>query len=182
MTGIDIQRPLVALAAENAKKNGLEKRFAAVVGDLRQPPPRIAPAGFDHVMANPPYLEQGKATASPKEIRRIADMEGEAQLADWIRVALTYLKDGGSLTFIQRAERLPALLAGLEGKAGGEVVFPLWAGPDKPARRVLVQARKQSKAPLTLSRGLTLHVAEGGYSAGAERILRDAGALDLTCS
>ena len=182
VTGIDIQRPLVALAAENARINGLEKRFAPVVGDLRHPPPRIAPAGFDHVMANPPYLEEGKATASPKETRRLADMEGEVRLADWVRAALTHVKDGGSVTFIQRADRLSSLLAGLEGKTGALVVYPLWAGPEKPARRVLVQGIKQSKAPFTLARGLTLHAAGGGYSAEAERVLRDAGALDLTGS
>ena len=65
VTGLDIQRDLVALAGENARLNGVEGRFSAVVGDLRQAPPRIAPAGFDHVMANPPYLEEGKASPSP---------------------------------------------------------------------------------------------------------------------
>ncbi len=179
VTGIDIQRDLVALAGENARLNGVEGRFSAVVGDLRRPPPRIAPAAFDHVMANPPFLEEGKASASPKTISRLADMEGEAKLADWLCAALTFVKDGGSVTFVQRADRLGALLSGLEGKAGAAVVFPLWPGPGKPARRVLVRAIKQNRAPLTLAAGMTLHGPGGGYTPEAEAVLRDAAALTL---
>jgi tRNA1(Val) A37 N6-methylase TrmN6 len=179
VTGLDLQRALVTLAGENAKANGFEGRFSAMVGDVRSAPPRIGPGGFDHVLANPPYLEQGKATASPKELRRVADMEGEARLADWLQAAITFARDGGSVTFIQRADRLQGLLAGLEGTCGDLVVFPLWAGPGKPARRVLVQAVKQSRKPMTLASGLLLHAEGGGYTAEAEAVLREAAALRL---
>ena len=78
--GLEIQRSLVALAAENAKANGFEARFSPMIGDVRAAPPRIGPGAFDHVLANPPYLEEGRASASPKPGRRISDMEGEAKL------------------------------------------------------------------------------------------------------
>ena len=68
----------------------------------------------------------------------------------------------------------------LEGEAGALVVFPLWAGPGKPAKRVLVQAVKKSAKPLTLAPGLTLHGAGGGYSAQAEAVLRHAAPLPLS--
>ena len=80
---------------------------------------------------------------------------------------------------MQRADRLGALLSGLEGRAGAAVVFPLWPAPGKPARRVLVRAIKQSRAPLTLAAGMTLHGPGGGYTPEAEAVLRDAAALTL---
>ena len=179
VTGIEIQRELAALASQNAKLNGVERRFIPLQGDLREPPPRIAPGGYDHVMANPPYLEEGKASVSPKAGRRITDMESEAGLADWVRAALLFLRDGGSLTIIQRADRLGGILSALEDRAGSIVVFPLWPGSGKPAKRVIVQARKHKGGAFRLSRGLTLHEAAGGYSAQAEAILREAAALKL---
>lgn len=179
VTGLEMQRGLVALAGENAKANGFEGRFSAMLGEVRAAPPRIAPGGFDHVLANPPYLEEGKASASPKEGKRLADMEGEARLADWLKAAVTYARDGGSITFVQRADRLEPLLAGLQGACGDLVVFPLWAGPGKPARRVLVQAVKRSAKPMTLASGLTLHAEGGGYTAEAEAVLREAAPLRL---
>ena len=180
--GLELQRPLVALASENAALNGVQGRLSAIVGDLRRPPPRIAPGSFDHVMANPPYLEAGRASAPQGESHRLADMESEAVLADWLDAGLALLKDGGSLTVIQRADRLGALLAALEGRVGGLVVFPLWAGPGKPARRVLVRAVKRSRAPLTLAPGLVLHAAGGGFTEEAEAILRHGAPLPLCAS
>ena len=177
--GLELQAELARAAGENARLNGQGDHVLAIVGDVRRPPPRLAPGSFDHVLANPPYLEQGKATASPKELRRVADMEGEARLADWLQAAITFARDGGSVTFIQRADRLQGLLAGLEGACGDLVVFPLWAGPGKPARRVLVQAVKQSRKPMTLASGLLLHAEGGGYTAEAEAVLREAAALRL---
>lgn len=179
VTGLELQRGLVALAGENAKANGFEGRFAAMVGDVRAAPPRIGPGSFDHVMANPPYLQEGKASASPKEVRRIADMEGEAKLADWLKAAITFARDGGTLTFVQRADRLGEMIAGLQGSCGDLVVFPLWAGLGKPARRVLLQAVKQNAKPMTLAAGLTLHGESGGYTPEADAVLREAAALRL---
>ena len=85
----------------------------------------------------------------------------------------------GTITFIHRADRLAALLGELAGRAGGVAVFPLWAGAGKPAKRILVQARKGSAAPLRLLPGLALHEPDGQNTDAAEAILRRGGALDL---
>jgi tRNA1(Val) A37 N6-methylase TrmN6 len=179
LTGLEIQRGLVALAGENARLNGHGSRFAPVVGDILSPPPRIAPGSYDHVLANPPYLEAGRATASPKGARATADQEGEAKLADWVRAALLAVRDKGSVTFILSAARLDALLAAFSGKAGAITLYPLWPKPGSPARRVILQARKKLEAPARLLPGLVLHAADGGYSEAAEAVLRHAAALDL---
>ena len=67
VVGLEIDAATAALARENAALNGrpgfsvLEGDVAALAADLR---------GFDHVIANPPYLDAGGADPSPDPGRR----------------------------------------------------------------------------------------------------------------
>lgn len=179
ITGIETQRDLVHLANDNVALNGLFGRFVAVQGDLLHPPPRLEPGSFAHVMANPPFLESGAASASPDAAKAAANIEGEADLAAWVRFALLMARPKGSITFIHRADRMEQLLAQLSGGAGEIVVFPLWPGQDKPAKRLLLRARKSVATPTRLTPGLVLHEADGRYTAAAEAVLRGGAALQL---
>ena len=179
VTGIEAQRDLVRLANDNAALNELSLRVAAVVGNLLRPPPRLEPGSFAHVMANPPFLEADAAAASPDPAKATATMEGEADLAAWVRFALTMVQPKGSFTFIHRADRMEQLLAELVGRAGDIVVFPLWAGQDKGAKRVIVRARKGVATPTRLTPGLVLHESDGRYTAKADAVLRGGAALGL---
>lgn len=185
VSGIEIDPALMRLAAENAKANGFQGRTDFMRGDVSRPPARLAPGTFHHVMANPPYLEETAGRASPDPARAAANVEGQAgaggaDLAAWLRLGLAMTKNGGTLTVIHRAERLTDVLDRLKGLAGGVILFPLW--PDwqgSPAKRVVIQAIKGSRAPLTLARGITLHEEGGAYTAEAEAVLRGGMALRL---
>jgi tRNA1(Val) A37 N6-methylase TrmN6 len=186
VTGIEIDPALMRLCGDNAKRNGFQGRTDFMVGDVAKPPARLAPGTFDHVMANPPYLEAARAQVSPDAGRAGANVEGKAQdgdaadLASWLRLALAMAKNGGTLTLIHRADRMTDVLDGLKTGAGGAVIFPLW--PDRaatPAKRVVIQAVKGSKAPLTLARGLVLHEEGGGFTAEADAVLRGGMGLRL---
>lgn len=180
IAGIELQRELQRIASQNVAHNGLSPRIDLIAGDLRQPPPRLVGASFDHVMTNPPHLVAAAATAPPDAGRAGAHVEGELDLAGWLTNCLRMLKPGGHLTLIHRAERLDAILAALKGRLGDMVVFPFWpAGDRRPARRVLVQGRKGSRGPLRLLRGLVLHELDGRYTPAAECILRQAKPLVL---
>jgi tRNA1(Val) A37 N6-methylase TrmN6 len=179
IAGLEAERALVRLANDNAALNGVADRVVAVAGDLLRPPPRFAPGSFAHVMANPPFLERGAATAPPDAGKALANVEGEADLAAWLAFALAMLRPKGSLTFIHRADRLEHLLAGVAGRAGEIVIFPLWAGAGRPARRVILRARKGVATPTRLAPGLVLHEADGRFTAAAETVLRDGEALLL---
>jgi len=175
--GLEIQPALAALASENVRLNGLARRIAIHEGDLLQPPLLLS-GDFDLVMANPPFHAAGQATAPADPGRARGHVEGAADLARWIFQALKLAGPKGLLLLIHRPERLGDLLALLEGRAGGITVFPLWPGSGRPARRILLLARKGSAAPMTLAAGLVLHEADGRYTAAADAILRGAG-LDL---
>jgi len=178
--GIEVERDLVRLAGENMRLNGFDRRVSIMTGDLTSPPPRLAAGSFQHVMANPPYLEPGRGAPSPVAGRASASVERSGSLADWVAFCHAMLCPGGSVTFIHRADRLADLLGQLAARTGGIVVVPLWPGggdSGRPAKRVIVQARKGSAASLRLMPGLTLHADGGGYTDAAEAILRHGAAL-----
>ena len=179
VVGLDMHRDLVRLAGDNAILNGLEARVSVTVGDLLRPPPRLAPGAFDHVMANPPHHERGRSAVSPNPGRAEASVEGDADLAAWVRFALAMVRSKGTVTFIHRADRIDALIGEIAGRAGEVVVFPLWPGEGRPASRILVRARKQVAAPARLAPGLVLHRSDGRLSEVAEGILREGRGLDL---
>lgn len=181
VAGVEPQPDLVRIGGDNVRLNGLEDRVEIMVGALGRLPPRLSPASFDHVMANPPYLEPGRADAPPDPGKAAAVLEGDATLAQWIAGSLAMLRPKGSLTVIHRADRLDALLGALGAlgdRAGEIVVFPLWPGVGKPAKRVLVRARRGVATPLRLAPGLVLHAPGGGYTPEADAALRG-GALAL---
>ncbi|MGH6981208.1 MAG: tRNA1(Val) (adenine(37)-N6)-methyltransferase [Stellaceae bacterium] len=179
ITGIDSERGLVRLAGDNAARNGLSDRILILAGDLSRPPQRLEPGSFAHVMANPPYLPAGTATPSPVAAKAQANIEGDADLAAWLRFALTMVRNKGSITFIHRADRLESLLALLAARAGEIVVFPLWSGVGKDAKRVIVRARKGIASPTRLASGLVLHGADGRFTEAAQSVLRHGAALPI---
>lgn len=179
VTGIEAQRDLVRLASGNITLNRLHERVTVMMGDLLRPPPRLEPGSFAHAMANPPFLETGTASPPPDDSKAAAVIEGEADLVAWIRFALAMVRSRGSITFIHRADRIERVLAQLAGRAGEIVIFPLWAGPQKPASRVIIRARKDIATPTRLAPGLVLHEPDGRYTAITEDVLRHGAALKL---
>jgi tRNA1Val (adenine37-N6)-methyltransferase len=85
---------------------------------------------------------------------------------------------------IQRAERLPELLAACDRRLGSLRVLPLQGRTGRAAERFLLHGVKGGRgafgllAPLTLHAGAT-HGAGGGYAPGIEAVLRDGAALPV---
>jgi len=179
LVGLEMQRDLVRLAGDNIILNGLEARASVMIGDLLRAPPRLSPGAFDHVMANPPFHPRHDTESAAASGKSAATIEGDADLADWVRFSLAMVRSKGTVTFIHRADRIDALLGQIAGRAGEVVVFPLWPGERRAASRILVRVRKQVSAPARLAAGLVLHDADGGLSAGAEGVLREGRGLDL---
>lgn len=176
VTGLELQPGLVELARRNAEVNGLAERLEVVEGDLRRLPAALG-RGYDRVFANPPF--HGAESPAPAVQRAAAHHSATGELRDWAAAALRCLRPAGTMTFIVRSERLPELLAALEGGAGDFRVLPLWPKPGRPAKRLLLQARKGARAPFVLLPGMLLHEPSGRFTLAAEAVLRDAAALSL---
>jgi tRNA1(Val) A37 N6-methylase TrmN6 len=182
---VDNDEALVALAADNARANGLADRVRAVALDVAAAAARFAEAGLttgsaDRVLMNPPFNDPQRQQASPDESRRAAHVAEPDTLAAWVAAASRLLQPGGTLTLIYRAESLADVLAALAPSFGAITVTPVHAKPAAPAIRVLVSAIAQSRAALTVQPGLILAEADGRPSRAAEAILRDAQPLSGT--
>ncbi len=182
LTGVERQGAYAALARANASANGIAAEV--VTADLACLPPEVKQQRFDHVIMNPPYHLPARATASADPGRGAALFE-ETPLAAWIDAATRRLKHRGVFTMIQKAERLPEILAGIDSRLGAVLVKPLQPRAGRAAALVLVQARKGARAPFRLAPALLLHegTAHQGdresYCAEVSAILRDAAPLLL---
>jgi tRNA1Val (adenine37-N6)-methyltransferase len=172
--GIELQPAYADLARRNAAENGLA--LSVHEGDLAAMPPALRVMRFDHVIANPPFHAAG---TRPRDPGRAGANAEATPVSAWLEAGLRRLRPGGTLTLIHRTARLGAILAALEGRAGGTEVLPLLAREGRPAERILLRTRKTSRSPLLLHSPFTLHEGSahpgnaGRYTRPAERVLRD---------
>ena len=182
VTLIEIDPALVALARENAERNGLAARVGAVCLDVGAPQAAFAAAGLYPesvacVLMNPPF--NAPQNVSPQAGRRLAHAASEGLLPRWIDAAARLLQSRGALTLIWRADALAEALATLTQDFGAVALLPIYPKPEAPAIRVLLRAVKGSRAPLTLLPGLTLAETDGTPTSEAEAVLRGGAALPL---
>jgi tRNA1(Val) A37 N6-methylase TrmN6 len=104
---------------------------------------------------------------------------GEAGLEAWIKFAASMAAPQGGITIVHRPDMLDELLRALHRRFGAVTIFPLFPRQGEPAGRVIVAARKGSRAPLSLRAGLVLHRPDGSYTELAEAVLREGVALPV---
>lgn len=156
-TGVELQ----GAYAELARRNAAENHAAATVveADLSDLPADLRQRQFDHVIANPPYYRAGAHVQAQDTGRRTALGE-ETPLDAWIAAAAKRLKPKGHMTMIQRADRLPDMLAACAGRLGSPELLPLAPRTGRAAELVILRARKDGRAPFRLHAPLILHAAE----------------------
>lgn len=152
LAGLERQPAYADLSRRNAAEAGLA--MEVVTGDLAAMPAALK-RDFDQVIANPPYAPQG-GTPSPDPGRALA-LQGDLPLAAWIDAAARRLRPGGTLTMILAAEALAEALAPLPPRLGAAVLLPIAPRAGRPARLILLRARKGGRSPLRLLAPLILH-------------------------
>lgn len=175
--GVEIDPLLADLARQNAALNGFTERFRVIGGDVAAVKGGDLPT-LEGIFTNPPFHDPA-ATPSP-DARRTQATHG-ALLADWSAAAARLLPHRGSFGLITRADGLADVLAALAAARpafGGITILPLWPRAGQPAKRILVTARRGSRAPLVLRAGVALHDAENGYTAECDAILRGGASLE----
>jgi tRNA1(Val) A37 N6-methylase TrmN6 len=184
LTAVEIDPELAALAAANAERNGLSQQFDIVTADVTPPGKTLSAAGlvpgsYQHLIANPPFYDEGSVREAPDAARAAAHVMNQGGLAAWMRFFAAMGAPNARLTLIHRPDCLGELLRLLGGRFGDVAVFPLFPKTDEAATRIIVQARKGSRAGISLLPGLRLHEDDGRYTAQAEAILRHGEALSL---
>lgn len=182
---VEIDPELARLATENAARNGLSGRVKVICGDVTAlgggkaaggGNGKIAPGTADCVLMNPPFREPGRDRVSAEPRRRLAHAGGHAVLAEWACAAHRLLRPDGAVSLIWPADGLPDALAAL-APFGAFVLLPVHPRAGAAAIRILLTARKGSRARTQVLPGLVLADERGRPSAAAEAVLRGGAAL-----
>jgi tRNA1(Val) A37 N6-methylase TrmN6 len=166
VAGVEIDPNLAIMANRNAAVNGMQARVTFTAADIFALPPELK-RDFDHVLANPPFHADGQTSPDPARVLALAD---SGKLANWLKLGLQRTVSGGYFTLILRADRLDEALGALP--QGGVSLYPLWPRAGEVAKRIILQLRKGSAAPLRLLPGLILHAESGDYTPEADAVLR----------
>jgi tRNA1(Val) A37 N6-methylase TrmN6 len=182
VTLVERDAAAAALARENAALNELAEQVAVNACDLLDPTSRRA-AGLANEQAsalftNPPFFDAGAVRASPDPARAAAHVLGEGGMGAWLRACLALLAPDGRLALICRPDSLRDALEACENRAGGVRITPVHPREQAQASRILVSARKGSRAPLAILPGLVLHEADGAFTARAQALHRGAALLE----
>ena len=153
-TGGEIQGSYADLASRNAAANGAA--FEVVTADLRALPADLRQRRFDHVIMNPPYFDRAVGTASDDAGRDTA-LRGATPLKDWLDIGIRRIAPKGYLSLIQRMERLPEVLRGIEGRLGSIIVKPVAGRVGRAPERFLLQARQEGRAAFRMAPMLIMH-------------------------
>jgi tRNA1(Val) A37 N6-methylase TrmN6 len=183
VTLIEIDAALCALAADNARLNGLDDRVTVVGADAGSvealQAAGAAPASFDCVLMNPPFFDARRHNVSPDPRRRSAHVGSPGLLGRWVATSAWLMKPAGVLTLIWRADELNDVEAALRPAFGDISVLPVLPRAGAPAIRVLVSAVRDGGASKVTYRPLVLNDNEGRPTAAAEAVLRAAAPLEF---
>lgn len=186
-TGIEINPVCVDMARRSARMNAQQDRIRFVQGDIRevcavntqtaldaadqpqagerQECDRIAPASFDAVTVNPPYMTGGGGLTGENYDRTIARHEVLCGIGDVAQAASRALRFGGHMYMVHRPHRLSdifraCLSCGIEIKRI-RMVHPY---ADKEANMVLIDAVKGAQPYIHVEKPLVIYKEKGVYT------------------
>ncbi len=172
VTAVEIQPDLAAFAKRNGTENNLADLFDVITGDLRQ----VEIPSVDAVVFNPPYFAAGSGRAPPDPGRGAARHEMHGTLADFVRVAVDRVRDGGAISVVVRQARADELSEAFV--AGGATISrrrDVQPRPEAAPNHVFIEARRGAHASQPVVESpLIVHSGEGrAYSDEVRRLLRE---------
>lgn len=181
---VERQGELADLARGNVALNHIDSRVSIVEADIGEPlsgeAAKVLKADtFAHVLANPPFHDEGSGTASLWPLKAVSHAMTADALETWVRFMARMTIPGGRATMIHKTEALPRILAAFENRFGGIAVLPVYPRPGAAAIRVIVDGIKGSRAPLLLKPGLILHGDGNAFRPEVDAILRNGAALTI---
>lgn len=139
----------------------------------------LADGGFRTVLTNPPFHPAG-GRRSPDALRDAARaVRGPRFLTEWIRTAAALLETGGLFAMIARPDGLEDILSAAANRLGDLRIVPVHSRAGHPAIRILVHARKGSRAMLSLLPPVVLNDAGGQATPLSRAIATGEAAIDL---
>ena len=137
----------------------------------------LTDGAFDLVLTNPPFHPANHRRPPDPVRERALFPAADIPLDRWLAVAAALLLPRGRLVTVLRADLLGEALAALQARLGALAILPVHTRAGAPAERIVVAARKGTRAPLRLLEGIALADGAGHPSDLADRV--SAGTAEL---
>lgn len=164
-TGLEIQPRSADMAERSVAYNHLEDRIQIVTGDIKEAAAIFAPASFDVVVSNPPYMTGQHGLVNPEAAKAIARHEILCTLEDVVSQASKVLAPRGRFYMVHRPFRLAEIMKvlmkyNLEPKRM-QLVYPF---VDREPNIVLIEACKNGNPRITVEKPLIVYEKPGVYT------------------
>ena len=163
--GLEISNTSAEMAARSVALNGLEHKVEIIQGDIKEAGELFAPASFDTVTSNPPYMIGQHGLVNPDVEKAAARHEILCTLDDVVKAAARLLKPGGHFYMVHRPFRLAEIICTmskykLEPKRM-RLVYPY---VDKEPNMVLIEGVRGGKPRMTVEPPLIVYEKPGVHT------------------
>jgi tRNA1Val (adenine37-N6)-methyltransferase len=163
-TGLEISAVSADMAHRSVLLNGLEGRVEIIQGDIKEAGELFAPASFDTVTSNPPYMIGQHGLTNPDIEKAAARHEILCTLEDVVRAAARLVKPGGSFYMVHRPFRLAEIIRTLsEYRLEPKRMRLVYPYVDREPNMVLIEAVRGGRPRLTVEKPLIVYREPGVY-------------------
>ncbi|MBQ6095116.1 MAG: tRNA1(Val) (adenine(37)-N6)-methyltransferase [Lachnospiraceae bacterium] len=165
LTGLEIQEESADMARRSVALNHLEERITIVTGDVKEVGLVFAPASFDCITCNPPYMIGEHGIQNPDAPKAIARHEILCTFEDVAAATEKLLRPGGRFYLVHRPFRLAEILVTLtEHKLEPKRMRLVYPYVDKEPNMVLIEAVRGARSRMTVEPPLILFEEQGKYT------------------
>ena len=171
--GVEIQKDVYELAKKSVELNNLTQQIELINGDIKGIYKIVGANTFDIVATNPPYFKYiPTSNINKNDYLTIARHEVLITLEDIIIESKKLLGDGGFLYMVHRCERLPDIIEIFTKHGFGikKMRFVHSKITDEKALLVLIEARKNKKADVTVVKPLFVYNEDKTYTEEVRQI------------
>lgn len=163
--GLEISALSADMARRSVLHNGLEERIEIIQGDIKEAGELFAPASFDTVTSNPPYMIGQHGLTNPDIEKAAARHEIFCTLEDVVRAAAKLVRPGGKFYMVHRPFRLAEIIRTLsEYKLEPKRMRLVYPYVDREPNMVLIEAMRGGKPRMTVEKPLIVYERQGVYT------------------
>lgn len=165
LTGLEIQEESADMARRSVALNHLEERISIITGDLKEAGSLFAPASFDCITCNPPYMIGEHGIANPDAPKAIARHEILCTFEDVAAAAAKLLRTGGKFFLVHRPFRMAEIMVTLaRHKLEPKRMRLVHPYVDKEPNMVLIEAVRGGNSRMTVEAPLIIFEEPGKYT------------------
>lgn len=162
--GVEIQEEIAEMAARSVQLNKLTEAIKIIKGDFRGIHKALGGGSFNLVTGNPPYWSPQEGEVSPATTRAISRHELTCSLEDVVASAAKLLNYQGRLALIYPVDKMLLLFELLRKyQLEPRKIRFIHSFRERPARLLLLEARKNASAELKVMPPLIIYEKPGQY-------------------